>query len=113
MSLGRRFEYDYTRGGVRYSAPHGVHDDCVMALALAVQHHAGVSNRIDWATALTPPSEARMAVLIREEMAWRDRALREALARQEKRVLDIDDERGWPGAWGDPAAVQVLVRWTA
>jgi len=29
------FEYVYTRTGVRYSAPEGVHDDCVCALALA------------------------------------------------------------------------------
>lgn len=29
------FEYVYTRTGVRYSAPEGFHDDCVMALALA------------------------------------------------------------------------------
>jgi hypothetical protein len=33
------FEYQYTRTGVRYSAPEGYHDDCVMALALAVEHH--------------------------------------------------------------------------
>lgn len=31
------FEYEYTRTGVRYTAPEGVHDDCVCALALAVQ----------------------------------------------------------------------------
>ena len=31
------FEYVYTRTGVRYSAPPGLHDDCVMALALARQ----------------------------------------------------------------------------
>lgn len=30
------FEYEYTAGGVRYSAPAGYHDDAVMALALAV-----------------------------------------------------------------------------
>lgn len=30
------FEYEYTRTGVRYSAPPGLHDDCVCALALAV-----------------------------------------------------------------------------
>lgn len=29
------FEYEYTRTGVRYTAPPGLHDDCVMALALA------------------------------------------------------------------------------
>lgn len=30
------FEYEFTRTGVRYSAPQGMHDDCVCALALAV-----------------------------------------------------------------------------
>ena len=30
------FEYVYTRTGVRYSAPEGLHDDCVCALALSV-----------------------------------------------------------------------------
>ncbi len=32
------FEYEFTANGVRYAAPRGMHDDCVMALALAVQH---------------------------------------------------------------------------
>ncbi len=37
------FEYEYTRTGVRYTAPEGMHDDCVMALALAVyaRNHRG------------------------------------------------------------------------
>lgn len=30
------FEYEYSRSGVSYSAPAGLHDDCVCALALAV-----------------------------------------------------------------------------
>jgi phage FluMu gp28-like protein len=30
------FEYEYTRTGVRYSAPSGMHDDAVCALALAI-----------------------------------------------------------------------------
>lgn len=30
------FEYEYTRTGVKYTAPKGLHDDCVCALALAV-----------------------------------------------------------------------------
>lgn len=35
------FEYTYTKnGGVKYSAPEGYHDDCVMALALAVNHRS-------------------------------------------------------------------------
>lgn len=32
------FEFQYTRTGVRYSAPEGFHDDCVCSLALAVMH---------------------------------------------------------------------------
>jgi hypothetical protein len=34
------YEYEFTRTGVRYSAPEdmGYHDDCVCALALAVMH---------------------------------------------------------------------------
>lgn len=34
------FEYEYTRTGVRYSAPEGSHDDCVCALALANKLYA-------------------------------------------------------------------------
>lgn len=30
------FEYEYTKNGVKYSAPSGAYDDCVCALALAV-----------------------------------------------------------------------------
>jgi hypothetical protein len=29
------FEFEYTRTGVRYTAPDGLHDDCVCSLALA------------------------------------------------------------------------------
>ncbi len=32
-----QFEYEYTRTGVKYTAPEGLHDDCVMALGLAVR----------------------------------------------------------------------------
>lgn len=34
------YEYEYTRTGVRYTAPEGQHDDTVCALALAVACHA-------------------------------------------------------------------------
>lgn len=36
------FEYTYTRTGVRYTAPEGFHDDCVMALALAVEKYRAI-----------------------------------------------------------------------
>lgn len=37
------FEYEYTRTGVRYSAPAGCHDDAVMALALAVEKYRALA----------------------------------------------------------------------
>jgi hypothetical protein len=33
------FEFEYTRTGVRYMAPAGMHDDCVCSLAMAVKVH--------------------------------------------------------------------------
>ena len=42
------YEYEYTRTGVRYSAPSGVHDDAVCALALAVAKLRGESGRQRW-----------------------------------------------------------------
>lgn len=39
MELGT-FEYQHTRGGVTYTAPAGLHDDAVCALALACKHFA-------------------------------------------------------------------------
>jgi len=33
------FEFSFTRTGVLYTAPSGMHDDCVNSLALAVQIH--------------------------------------------------------------------------
>ena len=37
MSELETFEYEYTRTGVRYTAPTGLHDDGVCALALALK----------------------------------------------------------------------------
>ena len=39
------FEYQYTRTGVRYEAPSGLHDDGVCALALALHARSFVSSR--------------------------------------------------------------------
>ena len=41
----KTFEYEYTQTGVRYSAPAGLHDDGVCALALAVRMQAMVGSR--------------------------------------------------------------------
>ncbi len=40
------FEYEYTRTGVKYTAPAGLHDDCVIALALA--HYARAQPLQEW-----------------------------------------------------------------
>ena len=37
-----QFEYELTRTGVRYSAPEGLHDDCVCSLALAQRRRSVV-----------------------------------------------------------------------
>lgn len=43
----REFEYVATRTGVRYEAPEGYHDDCVMSLALAYWHQKhGMKSKI-------------------------------------------------------------------
>lgn len=38
----KNFEYEFTRTGVKYSAPVGLHDDCVCALALAWHKYQSV-----------------------------------------------------------------------
>lgn len=44
------FEFEYTRTGVRYTAPEGIHDDCVCALALAWDLHKNAvhSGQYSW-----------------------------------------------------------------
>ncbi len=42
------YEYEYTRTGVRYSAPSGAHDDTVCALALAVACKTGAAGKGSW-----------------------------------------------------------------
>ncbi len=82
------FEYEFTARGVRYSAPHGIHDDCVMALALAVQHHANRQKYRSWLTAWAPPSEERIQKLIREREARIERIMSEILARRSSRQAE-------------------------
>ena len=68
----------------------------MMSLALAVHHHAEVANRGDWVEAMTPPSEARMAELVREEMVRRDLYLREALAKSGMTMADLEEDKWEP-----------------
>lgn len=58
------FEYEYTRTGVRYSAPEdmGYHDDCVCALALAVMHF---SHKPRMLTSINPAVLSRAAIPVR------------------------------------------------
>jgi hypothetical protein len=52
------FEYQYRPGGVRYSAPNGVHDDGVCSLALAVHCLKGLASR----PRITPVSSSAFAI---------------------------------------------------
>lgn len=52
------FEYVYTRTGTRYSAPEGYHDDCVVALALAVEKYRRVMPQIG---AVGPGGDSRIS----------------------------------------------------
>lgn len=49
------YEYQYTRAGVRYSAPEGMWDDCVCALALAVRRWRQRGPAVAWAGADREP----------------------------------------------------------
>ncbi len=51
------FEYEYSRTGVKYSAPEGMHDDCVMGLALAVACRNG--RKAMWAPVIMQQTEGR------------------------------------------------------
>lgn len=42
------FEYEYTANGVRYSAPDGLHDDAVMAIALALYAYDTYGYGVAW-----------------------------------------------------------------
>lgn len=59
------FSYEYTAHGVRYEAPPGLHDDCVMALALAVYGYDRIAPRV---AAVEIPD--RFA--IRDTARWQD-----------------------------------------
>ena len=74
------FGYEYTRTGVRYSAPEGMHDDCVCSLALAV-HGLGNAIPFEMVTVRNPLRKAAMADIravsgdlsadfVRQRSAW-------------------------------------------
>jgi hypothetical protein len=77
------FGYQYLPSGVRYTAPSGLHDDCVMALALAVHKWAElgygqVAQSFDF-DVMTPPDEKAMEAEIEAEIVLRSAAFADAL----------------------------------
>jgi hypothetical protein len=77
------FEYEYTKTGVRYSAPEGQHDDCVAALALARQMWSEVApgdNIMEFYANVTQRERARAAAAADSDTEtpnvrpWRDEA---------------------------------------
>lgn len=63
------FEYEYTRMGVRYTAPEGMTDDGVCALALAVRKRTVFGNTLQFSVN-SPAAPNRMTVIF-EEAGWR------------------------------------------
>lgn len=77
------FEYEYTRTGVKYSAPDGMHDDRVIAAALATLMWDtlgyGAVGRVVPGTLDAPPSRKELQAAIDEEMAYRNAAMRDEM----------------------------------
>lgn len=61
------FEYEHTGRGVRYSAPEGCHDDCVCALALAVQKWDSVGHTGTFEVFSVSPKDEAMS---QDEAVW-------------------------------------------
>jgi hypothetical protein len=81
------FTYKFTDTGTRYSAPSGLHDDCVMALALAIYGYDRVSPSVK-AVALIPDG------LIRDQNRWQ-----EEMQVEDARVVTPEDT--WQDHLGD------------
>lgn len=62
------YEYEYRPSGVRYTAPQGLHDDCVCALALAVK----CMNEKRAVPRIRSLEANRMARIADDESAWGD-----------------------------------------
>ena len=84
------FEFVATRTGVRYAAPEGLHDDCVCALALAVEQWRTLRPALTFWGGMGPDMEADVA----------DPAMAaQAQARAEADVMHaiVTDGVYWPG----------------
>lgn len=60
------FEYEYTRTGVRYTAPQGLHDDGVCALALANRKKTMASDFLEFSVTVPEIKNDRMKVMFGE-----------------------------------------------
>ena len=63
------FEYEYTRTGVRYTAPEGMTDDGVCALALAVRKRTIFGNTLQFSVRSPEPANRMKAVF--QDEGWR------------------------------------------
>jgi hypothetical protein len=82
------YEYVYTSSGVKYSAPEGMHDDCVCALALARQKWAEIQpgqNLMDYyhQNALLAHEEEQKEVIVKDDLSFLHRDIRQTLIENE------------------------------
>lgn len=89
------FQYAHTQNGTRYEAPRGLHDDAVMALALALHQYRQLDYRRDPVSRASAPTAARMAQLIEEQLAREERMLAEEMAAGGVVVEMAEDEGRW------------------
>ena len=82
---------------MKYTAPQGLHDDCVMALALAYQQWQALAYRADPLLATEIIDEARMAALVKEQREIEAASLGEGMAKAGMAATVDDEDRGWRG----------------
>lgn len=89
------FEYQYSANGVRYTAPDGLHDDCVMALALAYRQWQQLAHRVDPLAIMGAISEERMAEIVKQERDREAKILAEEMAKAGISETAEQDDVGW------------------
>lgn len=88
------FQYEHTQTGTRYSAPRGLFDDAVMALALVNHQLRQMDYQRDPVAQTFMPSENRMADIVREQMEREEQMMAEELAKG-----GIEAEAAEDGKW--------------
>lgn len=87
--------YGYRERGVRYEVPNGMHDDCLVTLAMARHFWEQQEFRVDPLVSTSLISEDRMRDLIREERAREAAILAEEMAKAGMAATVEDEDRGW------------------